>query len=253
MPRGSFQGALKRRSSGDRLETTLTTFALLPGLLSDQSVWAPLASALPGKTLPADLTQQSSIADMAASVLSQTGDDLVVFGHSMGARVAMEVARMAPGRVRALVLANTGHDPLRPGERKRRQAKIDRGYEDFAGLIAEWLPPMVAPARVTDTELMKRLTDMALSQTPESHERQIRALINRPDAAAYLPDITCPILLLAAVEDAWSPVAQHREIEGMAPNAELQVIEGAGHFLPVERPRETVEAILGFLKKHGLV
>ena len=42
---------------------------------------------------------------------------------TMGGRVAMEVARQAPTRVTRLVLANTGHHPLKAGEKEKRQAK----------------------------------------------------------------------------------------------------------------------------------
>jgi pimeloyl-ACP methyl ester carboxylesterase len=47
-------------------------------------------------------------------------------GHSMGARVALEVLRLAP-RVERLILADTGVHPLRAGERESRYALRDLG------------------------------------------------------------------------------------------------------------------------------
>lgn len=228
----------------------MATFALLPGLLSDRIVWEPLAKHLDGEIFYADLTTQSSITEMAEAVLEATQGDLIVVGHSMGGRVAMETAKIAPERVKALVLANTGHHPLKPGEEKVRQAKIDQGYEDFAGMTAEWLRPMVAPDRLDDEDLMTNLTKMVLRQSPEIHERQITSLVNRPDAALYLSDITCPILLLTGSNDGWAPELQHREIADLAPQAEFFLIEGAGHFLPVERPIEMIEIIQDWLSRN---
>lgn len=225
----------------------MTTFAFLPGLLSDRVVWEPLAEQLQAPAYHADFTTQSSLSDMASSVLEATEDELIVVGHSMGGRVALEIARLAPDRVRALVLANTGHSPKRPGEERNRQAKIDQGYEDFAGLAADWLRPMVAPHRVADSELMTVLTGMVMRQSPEIHERQIRALISRPDAGRYLPDVSCPILLVTGAEDGWAPELQHREMADMAPEAEVFVVGGAGHFLPLERPNEMIRIVQDWL------
>ena len=75
------------------------------------------------------------------------GQGVGVVRHSMGARVAIEMARQAPQRVDAMVLANTGHAPLQPGEMAKREAKIQQGHADMTALAARWLPPMLAPGR----------------------------------------------------------------------------------------------------------
>lgn len=69
------------------------------------------------------------------------------------------------------------------------------------------------------------------------------------EATAYLPELTCPILLVAARQDGWSPIAQHQEIADLVPRAELVVIENAGHFAPVERPAETTAVIVEWLTR----
>ena len=226
----------------------MTTLVLIPGLLSDARVWQPLAGAgLAETTFAADVTQDPTIDAMAARILTETEGPLWVVGHSMGGRVAMEVARQAPERVKRLVLANTGHHPLAPGEPAKRQAKIDQGHSDFEGMIKSWLPPMMAASRHDDSALIADLTEMSLTIGPDIHERQIKALVARPDAGLYLPDIACPILLLTGTEDVWSPEAQHREIQAMAQQAELHVVENAGHFLPVEQPEMMVKLISDWL------
>ena len=79
----------------------MTTFVLIPGLLSDARVWAALAGALRGPVVNADLTRDDTIPGMAARLLSETEGLLVAIGHSLGGRVAMEMAAQAPGRIRA--------------------------------------------------------------------------------------------------------------------------------------------------------
>ncbi|GAB4356128.1 MAG: alpha/beta hydrolase [Oricola sp.] len=229
----------------------MKTLVLVPGLLSDAIVWKPLADAAAGlfRIHVADVSGGTSITGMAETILGEVAGPLVVAGHSMGGRVAMEMARIAPERVKGLVLANTGHHPKRDGEEVKRQAMIDLGYESMEKLAAQWLPPMVDPARSGDEALMAKLTAMVLRADAEQHERQIRALIARPDASAYLKDIACPVLLVTARQDAWSPIAQHEEIAGAVADAELVTIEHAGHFAPVERPEETTAAIMAWLQR----
>lgn len=224
------------------------TLVLIPGLVSDERVWRPLESAgLDARIHRADVTSDDRIEAMADRVLTACTGKLVVVGHSMGGRVAMEVARQAPRRVAKLVLANTGHHPLKHGEKEKRLARIEQGHADFPAMIRDWLPPMVAASRHDDRNLISNLTDMALAAGPVVHERQITALINRPDASLYLPALTCPILLLTGTEDLWSPIAQHREMKAMARNATLRIVEGGGHFLPVEQPEATTRLITDWL------
>ncbi len=229
----------------------LTTLVFIPGLLSDSSVWRPIAEAAkaPMPAHHADVTRDASITSMASRVLSEVDGDLIAIGHSMGGRVAMEMARLAPARIRGLVLANTGYHPRRDGEDAKRQQMIDLGIRDIEALADQWLPPMLDPARTDDKDLLQRLKAMVLRAGPAVHERQIRALLDRPDAGTYMAGFSCPILLIAARQDGWSPIAQHREIAEAAPDTELVVIENAGHFAPVERADAVTSAICDWLDR----
>lgn len=229
----------------------MTTLVLIPGLISDAIVWAHLADALAAR-MPvhaADVSNGVSITGMAQSILDEVQGDIVAVGHSMGGRIAMEMARLSPGRVRGLVLANTGHHPKREGEEVKRQQMIDLGHRSMEELADSWLPPMLDEARVSDAGLVGELKAMVLRAGADTHERHIRALIGRPDASAYIADIACPILLVAARQDGWSPIAQHQQIADAAPDTELVIIENAGHFAPVERPAEVTAAITDWLDR----
>ncbi|MFZ2099462.1 MAG: alpha/beta hydrolase [Oricola sp.] len=230
----------------------MTTLVLVPGLLSDHIVWAPLAEAVADRfpVHEADLTQGTSITGMAETLLGETQGPLVVVGHSMGGRIALEMARIAPDRVKGLVLSNTGHHPKREGEEVKRQQMIDLGHESMEKLADAWIPPMLDPARTGDRVLIGDLASMVLRADADIHERQIRALVGRPNASAYLKNISCPVLLVTGRQDSWSPIAQHQEIaDAVGDKAELVVIENAGHFAPVERPTETTAAITKWLDR----
>jgi len=227
------------------------TIALLPGLLCDAQVWAgqhaDLARLAP--VVVADLSGESSIEAMAAKVLSEVAGPLVAIGHSMGGRVALEMVRQGKDRIMGLGLLNTGIHTRRDGEVEKRAELVRLAYERGMDALADrWLPGMLDPARRDDQALLASMKSMVVRTTPEQHERQIRALLDRPDPRGYLREIACPTLALVGRQDQWSPLAQHQEIAGLIPGTRLAVIENAGHMAPMEQPAETSAALCRWLQ-----
>lgn len=222
------------------------TVVFVPGLLSDGIVWQHAADRLAQShtVAIADVSGGRSITGMAEAILSEQAGALIVAGHSMGARVALEMARIAPERIKGLVLADTGIHPRREGEEAKRQVLLDLAHaQGMEALAAKWLPPMVDEARQGDRVLMDALTAMVLRTDAAQHDRQIGALLGRPDASAYLNEITCPVLLVVGRQDVWSPIAQHETMLESLPDARLVVIENAGHFAPIEQPQAVTDAL----------
>ena len=221
---------------------------LIPGLICDRTVWEPLMARLGDEVEIADLSTQDSLTRMAEDCLATHDGKLRVAGHSMGARVAMEMARIAPERIERLALLDTGVHPLKEGEGKKREAAVRLAHEHGMQALAEdWLPGMVHEPNQQDERLMQVLTEMVVSQDPHMHERQINALVERPDASTYLARISCPVLLVVGREDAWAPVSQHEDMQRLLPDARLVVIEDAGHFAPLEKPDEVTGLLADFL------
>jgi pimeloyl-ACP methyl ester carboxylesterase len=228
------------------------TIALLPGLLCDRAFYAaqiPAFEAL-APTCVADFSTQSSFSAMAHSVLDSIEGPLAVIGHSMGGRVALEIIRQAPERVVALALMDTGVHPRREAEVPKREELVRLAYDKgMEALATHWLPPMVHPDRVRDEALLAPMRAMVMRASPQQHERQIRALLDRPDGREVLSQITCPTLVLVGRQDLWSPVAQHEEIAALVPGAELAIIEESGHMVLMEQPQTSEEALVSWLRR----
>jgi protocatechuate 4,5-dioxygenase alpha subunit len=158
------------------------------------------------------------------------------------------MVRLAPDRIVGLALLDTGAHPRRDGEEATRQALVDLAWRDgMAALADRWLPPMVHEARAADPALLDPLRAMVVRATPAQHERQIRALLDRPDARPQLSSIACPTLVAVGRQDRWSPLAQHEEIAAAIPGARLVVIEDSGHMSPVEQPEQVTAALRAWL------
>ena len=226
------------------------TILLLPGLLCDASIWSAQIDALQphAEIRVVDFSGHDSIEAMARSALAMTDCPIIAIGHSMGARVAMEMVHLAPKRIEQLALIDTGVDSRREGEEAKRQVLIDLAFTEGMEALAErWLPPMLHADRVEDQSLLGPLKEMVMRATPEHHRRQIQALLNRPDLRPRLAGIACPTLVMVGRQDRWSPLAQHEEMVELIPNAELVVIEDSGHMSLLEQPEQVSRALLRWL------
>ena len=211
---------------------------ILPGLMCDSRMFAPTLAAFPDSgAIDGFYAGADRIEAMADYALARMPDRCALLGHSMGARVALEVYRKAPERVVRLALVDTGIHTPKPGEREGRYGLRDRGRtQGMAALVGHWLPPMVGFAGLRNEALMDSLYAMTLSAGLPVFEAQIEALLNRPSVDALLPTIACPTFAMVGRQDQWSPVAQHEAIVAAIPGAQLRVVEGAGHMMPAEAP-----------------
>jgi len=223
---------------------------LLSGLLCDETVWAPLMAGLEDHAVvrTLDFRGFDNIGEMADLVLDNATDGFALAGHSMGARVALEVYRRAPDRVGRLALLSTGIHPAKPGEREARQRLIDLAQEQGMQAMAdEWLPPMLLAANRNKPEVFGPLYEMVLRMTATIYQEQVNALLNRPDAAPQLEHIHCPVLVGVGRDDTWSPLAQHQLIASRIAHANLVVFDNSGHMAPCEAPDQVLEALVTWL------
>jgi pimeloyl-ACP methyl ester carboxylesterase len=227
------------------MPTTLPLL-LIPGLICDDRVFAAqIAAFAQSRALPG-WGACDSLVGMAQRVLADAPPRFALLGHSMGARVALEVLRLAPDRVDRIALVSTGTHPVAPGEADKRHALRDLGRDQgMAALVDQWLPPMIAPEN--QPALMADLHAMAVSQGLPAFEAQITALLTRPALETLLPTIACPLLSCTGALDLWSPPPQAEAIAKAAPHSTLEIIAGAGHFLPLERPAPFNAAIQNWL------
>ena len=70
-----------------------------------------------------------------------------------------------------------------------------------------------------------------------------------PDLVSRLGDISAPAIVLAGQRDRLVPAASARALASSIPEAELRVLAGAGHDLPLEVPDALASAVLEILER----
>lgn len=231
-----------------------TPLLLLSGLLCDDTVWASQRQDLSdiADIRALDFRGYDRIETMAAAVLREAPARFALAGHSMGARVALDVVRQAPHRVARLALLDTGIHTVRAGERAQRMQLLALARRDgMQALAAQWLPPMLHPAHAQDGPILSVLTAMVMRMDTDIFAGQIEALLHRPDPQAVLAALDVPVLVGVGSDDRWSPPAQHRQIVdqlGAAHRARLEIFAGAGHMAPCEAPDAVNRALRDWLQ-----
>lgn len=224
----------------------MSTIIAVPGIMSDHRTWSPSLSKLAPRAHIhfADTTIDETLEAMAARAIASSEGDLFVLGHSMGGRVAMEIGRQAGGRVRAMVLSNTGHLPAAPGEAAKREERIATADKDMNAYAKAWVPTVISEATTAKQEIVDAITQMVLDCPSEVHARQNRSLLTRPDASSYLSSFDFPVLLMTGGDDKLSPETAHRAIADLIGKAESVVVPDTGHLTPFEQP-EAVARLIG--------
>ncbi|GLY01651.1 MULTISPECIES: alpha/beta hydrolase [Actinoplanes] len=227
---------------------------------------------------------RSDATDIGSATLDRLGDDLaeviaryapegplVLAGHSMGGMAVMEYAHRRPEefatRVAGLLLVSTtaeGHAHTRYGLPPQVATLLRAGETLGAGLLARsgaWRPhravlPVLRPAlrwllfgdECAETAMLT--TMRGFGRAPLNSIGGFRAAVGaqqRLDTLAAIGPV--PSVVLVGDRDRLTPRACAESIAGALPDAELTVLAGAGHMLPLERPEAVADALTGIVRR----
>ena len=192
-----------------------------------------------------------------------------VLGHSFGGMVALEYALRYPDSLSGLILLDTGGDGRWPRERAP-EILAGRGYSPatvrlvrrfFAGRIApaEMLPALMRFGsayyhRAGPLVLARELfAERRARLRPEALIFAGRRLLPGWTVMDRLGEIATPTLVIAGRDDFLFPPEHQVELAAGIPNAQLRIIERAGHNAHAERPEAVMAAIRGFLSSLDVV
>ena len=180
---------------------------------------------------------------------------VALLGYSMGARVALHAALAAPDRVGALIIESGSPGIADAAERAERRAAdealaadIERdGVEAF---VDRWerLPLWASQSRLP-IAAREELRAQRLAGSARGLANALRGLdagVTAPLHERLHEMSDGPVLLVCGELDA-KYVRIAREMKELLPHAALRVVDGAGHAVHLERPRELLDAVNDFL------
>jgi len=201
-----------------------------------------------------DYSTSRLAADVAAIIRHVNLGPAIVFGHSMGGRVAQLVALDHAQWVRALVLASTGSSFKAKGgiPAKTCLGIIHKGYAAYLREHTEWIA-FSADYRAREPASVARFLDWFID-TLAPIEVYFDHVLSRQEheTTARLPFITCPTLVTVGGDEAHGTsdtthIASAQLLARMVPSARFEILEGEGHFYTHSAPQELHRLVRDFL------
>jgi pimeloyl-ACP methyl ester carboxylesterase len=204
-----------------------------------------------------------AIADLARftlAFLSAQGEDSAHFiGSSLGGRIALECARLAPARVRSMVLAapaGIGRETALTmrlasvpvlGELLTRPSRM--------GTRMLWTPAFHDPSFVTNGLVE---TKYALARMPGAHQAVLKTLRSLVSVSGFriehvaalqavMRTLQQPTLIIWGQQDRLVPPDHARILEAKLPRSRTILFDECGHLPQLEQPQKFNEAVLEFL------
>jgi len=238
---------------------------ILHGLFGQARNWAGIAKGLADRrrTIALDLRNHGAspwaeemdypamAADVAAAIEALPEGAAELVGHSMGGKAAMLVALQRPELVRRLVVADIAPKAYQRGS-----------LLPYVEAMAAVDPSTAGSRKEVDAALADSVTDPGIRQFLMSNLVRgdgggFRWTLNLAAIRAAMPALTGwpdvrgsydgPTLFLAGEKSDYVADADLAAIREPFPQAELERVPGAGHWIHAEAPQATLDALRRFL------
>lgn len=235
------------------------------GLMMDHEMFAPQVEALSGQyrcitwderghgqtageTL-APFSYYDSADDLVALLDYLGVKEAVLVGMSQGGFLSLRCALTHPEFVKGLVLIDTqagGELPDKaPAYKQMMKVFSEKGLTpEMAGMLEFIILGQGFPNA-------QKWKDKWKATTATNAEQCFDTLVARDDITGRLPEISVPALVLHGDKDAAIPLERGQILADRMPNAELVVVNGAGHAANLSHPQPVNEAIQRFLNSLG--
>lgn len=169
---------------------------------------------------------------------------VVLNGHSMGGAITLTLALRHPVWLAGIVLTGTGAR-LRVLSRLLQLARAD--YPAAVDLIVEHsFAPMPEPPTYKQKWRLNG-TRRQILRTPQEVTAGDYEACDHFDVMSQVGQIAVPTMCIVGAQDAMTPPKYSEYLHSRIAGSRMEVIEGAGHMLPLEKPEEYNRKLAEFL------
>jgi len=196
-----------------------------------------------------DFTYEHLADDLERLILHLEIDKFTLIGHSMGGKTAMYYSQKYPNRLEKMVIVDIGikRYPMHHNEIIKGIKSIDLSTIESRSAAEQAMLPFVDSYGVRQF-LLKNLYwiekgKLAWRMNVEVLEREMEEIL------APIPaiEVWTPTLFLRGAMSNYILDEDWDAMEELFPDATLETIENAGHWVHSEQPEEFIEKVLGFV------
>lgn len=184
-----------------------------------------------------------------AEVIRAEGQPMDVMGHSMGGKAAMWLALTEGRLVNRLIVADIA--PAAYAHSQNHLVDAMRGMDLSNLALRSEADRRLAASVAEEGTRAFLLQSLDLKAAPPRWRLNLDVLHSEMDRITGWPgsdrQYSGPALFLSGGNSGYVRETHHPAITALFPNARFQQIEGAGHWLHAERPREFEAALTAFL------
>ena len=177
-------------------------------------------------------------------------DKATLVGHSMGTPVMCRVYKQAPEKVAALVaIDGILRRPKMPAEQAEKLVAAFRAPE----YRENTRKGMGALFPVPGTEALRVRVVSELLATPQYvMVSAMEGMFGADQPDWDVKKATVPVVVINAPNPMWTD--EYKDyVRSLSPKTDYRLIDGVGHWLMLEKPAEFNTALIGMLRKFGLI
>lgn len=213
-----------------------------------------------GKTEGAELhyrfSTKEQVADLIKLISEQISLPLYLYGYSMGARLALQIALTRPDLLEGLILESGTFGIEDETEQQARQAldasRADQIMGNFEGFLDEWNTKPLFQSLLSKEQLAS-INEVQKNQNSTWMANSLLGFGTgtMPCVRRNLSKIVCPTQLIVGEQDTkFCHINQtmNREIS----SSTLSIVENSNHRVHLEQPIKCAEILKIFIHKHQL-
>lgn len=174
------------------------------------------------------------------AVMGALKGPITLIGHSLGGAVVLNVALQKPKNLAAMCLIGTG---AKLRVHPQILGLIQSDFEKAVDLILSW-----AFKENPDMKIYQKAREQMVRNSQATLWRDL-STCDAFNVMDRLSEIKVPALVVCGREDKLTPVKYSEYLKNNIANAELHVIEDAGHMVMLEQPEELSQMLRDFAIK----
>ncbi len=187
---------------------------------------------------------------VAAATSGLGAERVTLVGHSMGALICLEAAAAHPDKVKRLALLGVSPAmPVHPALLEAAAANLPLAGE----LVSSWghgPAGHVGGNRAPGGWLMGHALKL-LEKAPRNVLHNDLAACNAYQNGMTAAEVVrCPTLVISGTKDKMTPAREGAKVANAIGNAALVEIDGSGHLMLVEKPDETLDAMIDWSRNN---